>query len=481
MSLSLTGRILLPLGGSLIAGGVLVLAGAPGAWVLGVCAAGASVAIGLSLAEAHSARRRLVRLALTTRQLAEAAPVQMGEALDLADEADGWDRVERGLSEVRLRLVRQVKELAKKTRNLESVVDGFGEPLLVTGNDDGVLLCNRAAEALLGVAPGALAGRGFGQMFTKPDLLTLHSQARSGRAASGQVRLTTAQGSRTFAVTATPLPAAWGEGIFGVIVVLRDVTDLAQAVQLQRDFVANASHELRTPVAALLSAIETLQDGAKDDPAMCDRLLTVGLNHTRRLQDMIRDLMDLSRMESADIPVNLGALDTEELREMLLTSFEPACVDRRLALLFNFDAAVDSVTTDPKLVALILRNLVDNATKFAHQGTTIRVNLRRVPPAGPAEPTRLRLEVVDEGVGIPLDQQGRVFERFYQVDQARTGTPQRNRRGTGLGLAIVKRAVEALRGTVGLESVWGQGTRVWAELPLAAPQTQALDPASMRS
>lgn len=472
MAVPLPARISLPLGGSLLIGGVLTLAGAGSGWVLGVCAAGAAAALGLAAAEAHSARRRLVRLALTARQLAEAAPVQAGDAVELADEADGWDRVERGLSEVRLRLVRQVKELAKKTRNLESVVDGFGEPLLVTGNDDSVLLCNRAAETLLGVSPGALAGRGFGQMFTKPDLLSLHAQARAGQAASGQVRLITAQGSRTFAATATPLPAAWGEGIFGVIVVLRDVTDLAQAVQLQRDFVANASHELRTPVAAMLSAIETLQDGAKDDPAMCDRLLTVCMNHSRRLQDMIRDLMDLSRMESSEIPVTLGPLDTAELQEMLVTSFEPACVDRRLSLLFNFEPDADTVTTDPKLVALILRNLVDNATKFAHPGTTIRVNLRRTVLAGGDTPGLL-LEVIDEGMGIPLDQQNRVFERFYQVDQARTGTQPRSRRGTGLGLAIVKRAVEALGGKVGLESVWGQGTRVWAELPLRVARQPA--------
>lgn len=467
MAVSLPVRIFMPLGGSLLIGGVLTLAGAPAGWVLAVCGAGAAAAFALAAAEARSARRRLVRLALTARQLAEAAPVQAGDVLELADEADGWDRVERELSELRLRLVRQVKELAKKTRNLESVVDGFGEPLLVTGNDDSVLLCNRAAETLLGVPPGALAGRGFGQMFTKPDLLTLHSRARAGEAASGQVRLTTAQGSRTFAATATPLPAAWGEGIFGVIVVLRDVTDLAQAVQLHRDFVANASHELRTPVAAMLSAIETLQDGAKDDPAMCDRLLSVCMNHTRRLQDMIRDLMDLSRMESSEIPVTLGPLDIAELQEMLVASFEPACADRRLSLQFNFQPGADTLTTDPKLVALILRNLVDNATKFAHIGTAIGVNLRRTAGTGGDAPGLL-LEVTDQGMGIPLDQQNRVFERFYQVDQARTGTQTRSRRGTGLGLAIVKRAVEALGGRVGLESVWGQGTRVWAELPLRA-------------
>ncbi|MBA4029241.1 MAG: hypothetical protein C0475_08960 [Planctomyces sp.] len=406
---------------------------------------------------------------------------------ELADLRDTLDALRR-------RLTSQIKELAKKSRNLEALIDGMTEPVLATGSHDQVLLCNRAAEALYQARPGGLIGRPIREIFTRPDVLALHSKALSGHVAQLQVPITTPIGVRTYQVSASPVPAAWGPGVFGAILVLRDVTELAQAVHIKTDFVANASHELRTPVAALRIALDTLTDGAADDQAMRARLLNVCLNHVHRLEEMIRDLMDLSRVESPDTPVHIHDVSVPELEASMRLIFEPICAQRHLRLRFALEPDALSVPTDPRLLALIVRNLIDNATKFAFPDTEILLRARRTHSA-------YRFEVIDRGQGIPLALQERVFERFYQVDAARTGasggltsppppppphhtntthaphaprTPapaaphqaSTARRGSGLGLSIVKHACKALGGKIGLQSVWGEGTTVWFELPL---------------
>lgn len=368
------------------------------------------------------------------------------------------------------RLSSQVKEVAKKSRNLEALIDGLLEPVIVTGEAQRVLLCNRAAELLLGVEQGQLVGRDVRELFTRQEVMAMHEAARRGEIRAGQVTLTTSQGPRTFQVRASPLPAAWGEGVYGAVLVLRDVTELAQAVQKQTDFVANASHELRTPVAALRIAVETLQDMG-DEPEPRERFLNMCAAHVQRLEEMIRDLLDLSRAEAHQLPVRPKVIDFADLEHSLRLIFEPICAERGLKLRFAIERTLAGTKTDPKLLQLMLRNLIDNATKFAKEATTIDVRLKRQDDERGAV---MRLEVQDQGQGIPLSQQERVFERFFQVDSARTGVT--GRRGSGLGLAIVKHAVKALEGEVGLDSIWGVGTTVWVEVPVIIETATAVTP-----
>jgi signal transduction histidine kinase len=230
---------------------------------------------------------------------------------------------------------------------------------------------------------------------------------------------------------------------------------------MKTDFVANASHELRTPIASLRIAVDTLAAIGDEDPAMRERLLGVVASSTARLEEMVRDLLDLSRLEGADqrpavLPVDFGALGAE-----LADMYKEACAARRLELRVELDPpALDGFESDRALLLLVLSNLVDNATKFAFEGTAVRVVGTLLPEKGGRRAARL--EVIDRGIGIPLDQQQRVFERYYQVESARTGTA---RRGTGLGLAIVKHALKQLGGTVRVESVWQEGTRMTVEVP----------------
>jgi signal transduction histidine kinase len=253
-----------------------------------------------------------------------------------------------------------------------------------------------------------------------------------------------------------------------VVMEIRDVTEEALSLRVKTDFVANASHELRTPIASMRMALETLTGLGDDDGAMRDRLMSMLTSNVARMEEMVRDLMDLSRLESPEAGLRIETVKVSEVADDLRLDFQAACAQRGLRLAFDLDPALEALRTDRMLLGLVLGNLIDNATKFAFEGSEVRVVGR---PIGGAEGAArgVRFEVIDQGVGIPLEQQARIFERYYQVDEARDGA--RIRRGTGLGLAIVKHAVRRLGGSVRVQSIWHQGTTMTVELPGALPAT----------
>ncbi len=345
--------------------------------------------------------------------------------------------------------------------NALAVFEGLAEPVLVLDRAGVVIASNAAAEEFFEAQN--LGGHTLNELLTQAEVLALHARALDGRPGMAQVRLQR-EGVRVFQVLTAPItltsPAGSGATALagpGVILTLRDVTELALAVQLKTDFVANASHELRTPLSAIKGAAETLSDGALDDRAMSERLTRMISENAARLEDLVHDLLDLSRLESPDAPVASAPVDLSEVVANLSRLFEDVCRTRRLTLTPAIAADARRIESDERLLTLILKNLVENATKFAYEGTIIRVE-------GDATADRgLRLRVIDSGQGIPIAQQARIFERFYQVDAARSGPAAR--RGTGLGLAIVKHAVKRLGGTIAVDSVWREGTTMTVEIP----------------
>lgn len=361
----------------------------------------------------------------------------------------------------------QLRDVAKKTRNLEALINALDEPVIATNNNDAVLLCNRSAEVFFDAAAGTLVGKPITSLFTHEEVLTMHAAAHGGEVRRLRVKLMTPLGARVFQVSASPVPAAWGDGIFGAVLVLRDVTELDQAAAIKTDFVANASHELRTPVAAIRGAAETLEQCVGDDPKAATKFAGMIVDHAARLEEMLRDLLDLSRLESPDAPIDIREVDWTEMQRTLVATFDEAARRKDLTISFEIDEALIGAHTDPKLLMVILRNLLENAVKFANEGTPVRIVGRTLGGDTHRDDRKVatvRLEVIDRGIGIPLSLQDRVFERYFQVDSARTGPG--TKRGTGLGLSIVKHAAKSLHGTVGLTSVWKEGTTVWVEVPV---------------
>jgi two-component system, OmpR family, phosphate regulon sensor histidine kinase PhoR len=262
--------------------------------------------------------------------------------------------------------------------------------------------------------------------------------------------------ARSLAVYISRFP---GHGMPGAVVVLHDTTDVRQAEKVRQEFVANVSHELKTPLAVIKSSVETLVDGAAEDPEACGMFLTQVTREADRLEALIQDLLSLARIEAGHLGLHpeaiaLGRAITDCVERhhgraevKTLTMVEKPPSDGRDVLGW----------ADPDALRQVMDNLVDNAIKYTPNGGRITVRWS-------ATADTVIFEVEDTGVGIPADDLPRVFERFYRVDKARS----RSVGGTGLGLSIVKHLVQAMKGQVRVASTLGKGTIFRVTLPQAA-------------
>ena len=232
---------------------------------------------------------------------------------------------------------------------------------------------------------------------------------------------------------------------------LRDITAVAHSAAMKADFVANASHELRTPVASIRAAVDTL---LSDDleRATRQRFVSVIDRHVGRLQDLTDDLMNLNRVESPNYRLAASSFSPEEVFERMKSSYADELAKKQATL--EYECSIGQVTADRRSFDIILNNLVDNAVKFIAPGGRVELACR-------SNGDTIWFDVRDNGCGIPPEDIERVFERFYRVDKSRGGTEG----GTGLGLAIVKHAVNAMGGDVRISSQLGEGTKVSFSIP----------------
>lgn len=374
------------------------------------------------------------------------------------------------LNTLRRRLASQVATIDRQRQMLRGLIEQLGEGVIVARDDGRIALVNPTAIRLLQIAvpaggPAALLDRPVEACIRQhavQELLLGPRAADDAGADTGSARFTVdgPQGAIHVLARASRLDLA-EEGVEtgtarGRVVVLTDITEIERTVQLRTDFVANASHELRTPLATIRGAVETLLtlDLAREADAAAPFLQKID-RHSARLQQMVADLLDLSRLESPTERFEPEPLDVRRVGQELHLRFAEAL--ERKGLRWELTVAPEelrAVCANPHLLRLALDNLVDNAIKFTEPGGTVGL---RVTPA----PGGVAFEVHDTGCGIPEEDQQRVFERFYQVERARSG-PER---GTGLGLSIVRHAVGAMGGTVRLTSRLGAGTQVTVTVP----------------
>ncbi len=240
------------------------------------------------------------------------------------------------------------------------------------------------------------------------------------------------------------------------LVVLQDLTELHRLERVRRDFVANISHELRTPLASVKLMVETLQAVLEDDPIAAHDFLTRIDTEIDGLTQLVRELLELSRIESGQIKLNLKAIDLRELVEQSAERLRPQAERRGLSLISGPNGGEEffpPALVDPDRIMQVLINLIHNAIKFTPVGGCITMGVSRYRDAD-SKDEKLLVQVCDTGVGIPPDEVSRIFERFYKVDKARAGTEA----GTGLGLAISKHVVQAHGGEIWAESEFGRGS-----------------------
>jgi len=407
------------------------------------CVAGAVLAVRSArritepLSEMSRVARRMAAGDLETR----AAPEGPDEAVELG----------RSLNLLAESLAGRINEVRVAKARLEDLLEGLPVGVVELGPDYRVTAANRAAAGLFGSEAGDLVGWHYSTLLPAAALAEAVALAfRRGRATDLEVELVD---DRAFHVRVSPRTLPDG-GVAGVVLVLEDLTRTRLEARRRRELVANVSHELRTPVAAIRALVETLQDGAAQDPEAASRFLGHIGRETERLGRLVDDLLDLARLEAHEVPLETAPVDLGAVARRVVERFAPLATRKGIGL--RVDVAEGGpgdlvVTGDERYLERAVGNLVDNAVKFTPEGGTVGV---RVATAG----DEVVLEVKDTGPGLTREAADRVFERFFRA------APDRSRRsgGTGLGLAIVKHVALAHGGRVGVRSEGpGEGCLFW--------------------
>jgi len=353
-------------------------------------------------------------------------------------------------------LEERVVEADAERERLAAVIQAMTEGVLVVGADRRVLLANSRLRELF-AAPAALEGRSLFEAVRDAAVVdALEAALDPGEAQVLEVAIGPPP-ERSLRFSVAPFPST--EERAGAVAGFSDVTELRRSEAARRDFVANASHELKTPLTAIRGFAERLADAELPDPAAKQAVETI-LGNARRLGAIVEDLLELSRIESGSVPVRLEAVALGELATRLVRDLDPRL--RAGQLEAHVEAGPERARADRRGVEHVLANLLDNAIKYTPAGGRIAVRVRATATG------RVRIEVEDTGSGIPRKDLPRIFERFYRVDPGRS----RVLGGTGLGLAIAKHWVQAMGGQIGVESQLAHGSCFWVELPASGARSE---------
>lgn len=362
------------------------------------------------------------------------------------------------------RLKDTLQEISDEKSRMEAIITYMADGLVALDHRSHVILVNPAAAAMLGLTDMSLVGRhpdevlpelGLGEVLPEvlregaPVSRVLHLPGPSGRVLRGDF---------------APLRSKTHRAS-GIVVVLHDVTEQDRLNRMQREFVANVSHELKTPLTTIKSYIETLLDGVHAEPELANRFLGIVHAETNRMVRLVRDLLRLSELDSRAARWELGPLDVVHSVDGTLARLQVQADDKGIKMSRHADRDVPAAWADADKLDQVLLNVLTNAIEYTPAGgeVHVRIGSEGPPPAAGQPGGFVVIAVQDSGPGIPAEDVPRLFERFYRVDKART----RRSGGTGLGLAIAREIVEALGGQIRVDSTLGKGTTVTIALPVA--------------
>lgn len=416
------------------------------------------VAVGLSIWLAGNLTKPLSDMAEAARDLAAGnhnvlLPTSSRDEVGLLAET---------LNHMNRELKSKIDELSEDRSQLLAMLTSMVEGVMVLDCKGRILQVNPALERMFGVTRAEARGQPFASVFTHPELNGLVTTVLRTRTSQEDEIILDPSG-RCLHIEAS---AAGGqeENEACAVLVFHDITELRRLEKIRKDFVANVSHELRTPLTSIKGYVEALLDGGKDDPDTNAQFLNIILKQSDRLNLILEDLLQLSKIESGQVQFKQEPLDIGSVIERTLATLKPLADKKRHRLQAQIATDLPLITGDQERLVQVLTNLVDNAIKYTPDGGAVTIAARRVPISkGKAEapPTVIELSVADTGIGIPEGDRPRVFERFYRVDKARS----RELGGTGLGLAIVKHIVEGHGGQVWVEGNAPSGSRFVVTLP----------------
>jgi two-component system, OmpR family, phosphate regulon sensor histidine kinase PhoR len=440
---------------------VMAVSGAIGwFWIPIIAAAGAFAGGSIAISAGRTWARRAERLDAVAASLESRRP----PAHLLGDARDPMGHAERRLLVVADSILDQLRSLGEQREELEAVLRGMIEAVVVTGRRGELALLNGAARSMFALNPDAdYRGRDFVELCRDPRLQEF--AARAMRPQQEQVvsaeLLIQYPSQRHLQVNAAPIRSPGG-ATAGWVLVFHDISQLKSYETLRVDFIANLTHELRTPLSALCGYAETLLAGVEDRDTQ-RRFLGIIERQSQRLSRLIDDLISLSNLERGLMPLKIEPLKPNRVLEEAVELMREPAERQDLAVEIKCPADLPPIAGDHDRLHEVIINLLDNAIKYTPRGGRVTIEARGAAPNGAQQTPGIELIVADTGEGIPAADIPRLTERFYRVDRARS----RALGGTGLGLAIVKHIVQLHHGRLKIESRLREGTTVTVWIPAA--------------
>ncbi len=357
------------------------------------------------------------------------------------------------LNDLGKRLAQREQQLENTSQTQATVLEGMTESVIAVDRSEKVLFANASAGRALGFNAKQAGDLSLLEAVRSHELRAIMQKALRSKQLCNAELTWRGKSLRVFDVLATPLP---GDPPPGVVLVLRDISELKQLELMRQQFVANVSHELKTPLSSIKAYTETLLAGARNDPVHCERFLNRIDEQAGHLHQLIMDMLSLARIESSQASFDVANVSVDRVVRRCQADYEPQAAAREVALVCRAHCAELQVRADEEGLRQILSNLIDNAIKYTPAGGSVTVDYR-------GDGAAALIQVADTGVGIAAEHHNRLFERFYRVDKARS----RELGGTGLGLSIVKHLSQAMGGSVTVASQVGVGSTFTISLPIA--------------
>lgn len=345
----------------------------------------------------------------------------------------------------------KMSELQKYNNSMKAVIRSMVEGVIVVDKSANILAINHSAEDIFDISKKDAEEKFLLEVIPNSEIENVVKKVlESGKIVSGELVLAMPV-SGIFIINASPIIE--NESVTGCVLVVHDITELKKLETMRSDFVANVSHELKTPLTSIKGFIETLLDGALKDEKNAKEFLNIVNDHVNRLDNLVNDLLSLSYLESGKTVLDKSDVKLKGLVDKVILGFSAQAKKKDIRVINNISVGV-SVRLDRNKMEQVFTNLIDNAVKFNNAGGFVKISCEEAK-------NNIKISVEDSGPGIPLKDIPRIFERFYRVDKARS----RELGGTGLGLSIVKHIIKLHGGEAAVESTEGAGSTFWFTLP----------------